>query len=299
MRPPLDYDALDDAGRASEVLEAGLSKEAVIEKARAETLRAAQPRMHQVASTWSPYDRLSGGARGRLKQLWQRIGFADEFGTVARYELDMAMLRMRCALSPSHRRAMRALQARRGLKLHLGCGNNAMEGWVNFDCYPPQAPPHIERVVVDMRRPLPCADGSAVALYSEHFFEHVALPTVRGTLLPECFRVLAPGGEIRIGVPDGEYYVRRYRPGIGNEPGRDLSGTDGMIPMMWINHVARSSQHQYLYDYDTLVYLLDEAGFVGLRRGVANDSTSSHFAGIDMTGEGREEATVYIEGRRP
>ena len=276
-----------------------MTEESAIAKARGETARSAQPRMHQVESTWSPYDRISSGARGRLKQLWQRIGFSDEFGTAARYELDMAMLRVRCALSTSHRRAMRALQARRGLKLHLGCGYNAMEGWVNFDCYPPEAPAHIERVVVDMRRALPCADGSAVAIYSEHFFEHVALATVRRTLLPECFRVLAPGGEIRIGVPDGEFYVRRYRPGLGNEPGRDLSQTGGMLPMMWINHVARSSQHQYLYDYDTLAYLLDEVGFVGLRRGAANDSSSAHFERIDMTGEGREEATVYIEGRRP
>ena len=272
-----------------------MSEKSAIENDRTD----AQPRMHAVETTWSPYDRVSSGTRARIKRLWDRIGFPAEFGTATRYELDMAILRLRCALSPSHRRAVRALRARRGLKFHLGCGNNAMADWVNFDCYPPEAPAHIERVVVDMRCPLPCADGSAVAIYSEHFFEHVPLAIVRGTLLPECFRVLAPGGEIRIGVPDGEYYVRRYRPGQGRTPDRDLSETGGMLPMMWINHVARSSAHKYLYDYDTLAYLLDEVGFVDLRRGVANDSTSPHFAGIDMTGEGREEATVYIEGRRP
>jgi predicted SAM-dependent methyltransferase len=255
--------------------------------------------MHTVERTWSPYDRISLGARGRLKRLWQRIGFSDEFGTLARYELDMAILRLRCALSPGHRRAVRALSTRRELKLHLGCGNNAMPGWVNLDCYPPEAPPGIEIVVLDMRRELPCADGSAVALYSEHFLEHVPLDIVRRALLPECFRVLAPGGEIRIGVPDGEFYVRGYLSRLGVEPDRDLSQTGGMLPMMWINHVARSSQHKYLYDYETLEYLLAEAGFVDLRRGTANDSTSSSFQGIDLTDEGREEATVYIEGRRP
>jgi predicted SAM-dependent methyltransferase len=138
-----------------------------------------------------------------------------------------------------------------------------------------------------------------VALYSEHFFEHLPLAIVRRTLLPECFRVLAPGGEIRIGVPDGEFYVRRYLSQPGAEPDPDRAQTGGMLPMMWINHVARSSQHQYLYDYETLEHLLGEAGFVGLRRGTANDSESPNFRGCDLIGEGREEATVYIEGRRP
>lgn len=248
--------------------------------------------MHRVASTWSPYDRVSPEARGRIKRLWQWIGFSDEFGTLARYELDMAILRARCAISPTHRRAVRALMARQNLKLHLGCGNNAMPGWTNLDCYPPALRAGVEILVLDMRRGLPCADRSADALYSEHFLEHVPLGIVRRTLLPECFRVLAPGGAIRIGVPDGEFYVRGYLSGA-------VEQTGGMLPMMWINHVARSSQHQYLYDYQTLEHLLGEAGFVGLRRAVANDSTNADFEGIDMTGEGREEATVYIEGRRP
>ena len=254
--------------------------------------------MHQVATTWSPYDRVSAGTRRRIKALWQRIGFSDEFGTLARYELDMAILRVRCALDPRHQRAVRALRARRDLRLHLGCGNNAMPGWVNLDCYPPAPRAGVEILVLDMRRGLPCADGSVVALYSEHFLEHVPLGIVRAKLLPECFRVLAPEGEIRIGVPDGEFYLRRYVSLSSGEPDPEHRQTGGMLPMMWVNHVARSGQHQFLYDYATLEHLLAEAGFVDLRRGVANDSTSPNFAGRDLTGEGREEATVYVEGRR-
>jgi predicted SAM-dependent methyltransferase len=256
-------------------------------------------RMHTVESTWSPYDRISAESRGRLKRLWQRLGFSDEFGTLARYEVDMALLRVRCALSGRHRRAIRALQARREIQLHLGCGNNAMPGWVNLDCYPPAVPAGVEIIVLDMRRGLPCADASAVAVYSEHFLEHVPLDTVRRVLLPECFRVLAPGGAIRIGVPDGEHYVRHYVSSHTAAPDTDHRETGGMLPMMWINHVARSSQHKYLYDFETLAYLLGEAGFVELRRGHANDSTVSSFRGIDLTAEGRAEETVYIEGRRP
>jgi predicted SAM-dependent methyltransferase len=265
-------------------------RKSVIRQADPEVARRAEPmRMHRVERTWSPYDLISPKARGRVKRLWHGIGFSDEFGTLARYEFDMALLRIRCALSPRYRSAVRAVRTRRDLKLHLGCGNNAMPGWLNLDCYPPQPRPGVEILVLDMRRGLPCADGSVAALYSEHFLEHVPFGIVRERLLPECMRVLAPGGVIRIGVPDGEYYVRSYL----------ARGADDAKPMMQINEVSRSSAHQYLYDYATLAHVLAEAGFVDLRRGVANDSALPAFAGIDMVGEGREEATVYIEGRRP
>lgn len=271
-----------------------MKKESAIRASGVETAaEGTKPaRMHGVEKTWSLYDRISPEARSRVKRLWHQIGFSDEFGTLARYELDMAILRVRCAISPRYRSAVRALAARHEIKLHLGCGNNAMPGWVNLDCYPPASRARVEVLALDMRRGLPCADGSAIALYSEHFFEHMPLGIVRHKLLPECFRVLASGGAIRIGVPDGELYLRRYL-------AERRDGTAGMLPMMGINDVARGSQHYYLYDYETLEHLLGEAGFVGLRRGVANDSTTPSFAGIDMTGEGREEATVYIEGRRP
>jgi predicted SAM-dependent methyltransferase len=255
--------------------------------------------MHQVERTWSPYDRLSGRARDRLKRLWRRVGLSDEFATLARYELDMLLLRIRCTLGPSYRHQVRELSRRRHLKVHLGCGNNLKPGWLNLDCYPPPTVPGIETLVLDMRRGLPLANGSVDAIYSEHFLEHVPLEIVRETLLPELHRILAPGGEIRIGVPDGEFYVRGYMALHGDQRDpyyKSLLGDE--LPMMWINDVARSSAHKYLYDYETLERLLGDAGFAQLRRGVANDSSSPVFAGQDMTGEGREEVTVYAEGRR-
>ena len=65
-------------------------------------------------------------------------------------------------------------------------------------------------MTLDMRRGLPLAGGSVAAVFSEHFFEHLPFETIRSTLLPEIRRVLAPGGGIRIGVPNGEYFVDQY-----------------------------------------------------------------------------------------
>ncbi len=252
--------------------------------------------MHEVERTWSLYDRLPGPARGYLRRLWNAAGFSPDVASLLRYEIDMLLLRLRCAVSPSHRRAKRGLAGRRGLRVHLGCGNALKAGWINVDCYPPPQYSGCEMLVLDMRPGLPFADQSAIAIYSEHFFEHLPLAVVRERLLPECMRILEPGGSIRVGVPDGEFYLKAY---FARTDPRFARHLNGQPPMMWINHVARSSRHQYLYDYETLHHLFTEAGFTDLRRGRANDSENPIFEQIDMDDELRREITVYIEGRRP
>ncbi len=255
-----------------------------------------KPAMHGVERTWSPYHRLPAAARTRLRRLWNESASNPDTASLVRYEIDMLLLRVRCAVSIRHRRAKRSLADRRGLRVHLGCGNALKAGWINVDCYPPPQRADCETLIVDMRRELPFADGSALGIYSEHFFEHVPLEIVRERLLPECMRILEPGGFIRVGVPDGEFYLKAYFARTDPRYARHLNGRP---PMMWINHVARSSLHQYLYDYETLQHLFAEAGFTDLRRGRANDSQNPLFGQIDMDDELRREITVYIEGRRP
>jgi len=77
------------------------------------------------------------------------------------------------------------------VKLHLGCGPNLLEGWHNYD------------TDVDIRAPLPWPDDSAELVFAEHVIEHVTMPEgVR--FLAECYRVLKPGGALRLSFPDPE-----------------------------------------------------------------------------------------------
>lgn len=77
------------------------------------------------------------------------------------------------------------------LKIHLGCGGQLLEGWSNHDRD------------VDIREPLPWADGVAGFIFAEHVIEHVTAP--RGVrFLEQCYRVLRPGGVLRLAFPDPE-----------------------------------------------------------------------------------------------
>lgn len=256
--------------------------------------------MHQVNKTWSLYDRLPFSGKAFLRHFWSKRGFSKEFGTLFRYEVDMFLLRLWCAISPGYHRQVRGLRRRNGLKVHLGCGNTAMPGWINVDCYPPAPQSDCEILIFDLRQRLPFANDSAVAIYSEHFIEHIPFEIVRRTLLPECFRILVPGGHIRVGVPDGEWWIKEYQ--IRNNVNEHYNikpSSDRLTWMMDINSVARDSSHYYLYDYKTLEAIFSEAGFIALRKSRANDSDVSYFRQIDQADEWRVATTVYIEGRCP
>ena len=55
--------------------------------------------------------------------------------------------------------------------------------------------------VHDLRKPFPWPDASARCVYSSHTLEHLDREQGRA-FLAECARVLAPGGVLRIVVPD-------------------------------------------------------------------------------------------------
>ena len=257
-------------------------------------------KIHQVKRTWSIYDHLPGNSVTILKRFWFKLGFSQEFGTLFRYEIDMLLLRLWCAVSLKHHRQVRQLRHRSRLRVQLGCGNALKSGWINLDCYPPLPRPDCEILTLDLRQKLPFVNNSVEAMYSEHFIEHVPLGLVRHLLLPECFRILMPGGYIRVGVPDGEWWIGEYQLKKGDSEHHFTErSSDWLTWMMEINRVARDSSHFYLYDYETLAALLSEIGFIELRKSYANDSNIPCFIGIDQTDEWRMRTTVYIEGRRP
>jgi predicted SAM-dependent methyltransferase len=61
----------------------------------------------------------------------------------------------------------------------------------------------------DARFPIPVPDSSADYVYSSHFLEHLDL-VIAERVLAECFRILKPGGLIRIVVPDLYRISREY-----------------------------------------------------------------------------------------
>src|SRR5216684_899766 len=113
---------------------------------------------------------------------------------------DWAMTRRRWRNNAGQ--AAQLLDGKRGLKLHLGCGTRATPGWVNIDAF---EQPGLD-LRWDLRDPLPCDAGAADLVYSEHVLEHFEKEAA-DAVLREVFRVLVPGGRIRLGVPDAGLYM--------------------------------------------------------------------------------------------
>ena len=269
--------------------------------ASSETIdKSAPAALHQVVNTWSPYSAVSQATRIRLRQLWERLGFNHETASKLRYEVDMVLLRTRCALGLAHRRQIRDLASRHDLLVHLGCGNALLPGWINMDCYPPQPAEGIEILTLDMRRGLPLPSGSVAAIFSEHFLEHLPMETVRGKILPEVRRVLEPGGTVRIGVPNGEYFVEQYvayRAGERNTLFEKHRG--GKTPMTMLNEIAHGFGHYFAYDFETMASLLSDAGLTKISRRSPFDSDVEHFKGKDRVDEWRNAMTLYVEAEAP
>jgi predicted SAM-dependent methyltransferase len=101
--------------------------------------------------------------------------------------------------------ARRRLAAPPRPRLNLGCGSRRHPEWTNVDLVP--AGPDV--IASDLRRPLPFAAGSFEAVYAAHVLEHLA-PVEAARLLAEARRLLAPGGIVRIVVPDLEGIARAY-----------------------------------------------------------------------------------------
>lgn len=89
--------------------------------------------------------------------------------------------------------------------LNLGCGGHFHPDWVNADIAP-----HDSRVLQhDLQSRLPFEDSSFAAVYHSHVLEHIP-KSQAAAFLNECHRVLAPGGVLRVVVPDLEMITRLY-----------------------------------------------------------------------------------------
>lgn len=76
--------------------------------------------------------------------------------------------------------------------------NSGYENYISVDIQPPQAGWAVQH---DLKNPIPLPDNSVARILSEDFFEHITVDEIK-RLLAECFRLLKPGGIMRIGVPD-------------------------------------------------------------------------------------------------
>ena len=161
-------------------------------------------------------------------------------------------------------------------KLHLGCGHNVIDGWLNTD-------------VMSLRRDVPYLnaikrfpfdDGEFDCVFSEHLIEH--FPFAHGlAMLKECHRILKPGGRIRITTPDLTFLiqlccaqksdvVREYIEWVVAK--FSPSPPPGAGEALVVNDFMRNWGHQFIYDEETMRLSLRNAGFSDVVRRELNAS---------------------------
>ncbi len=154
--------------------------------------------------------------------------------------------------TPLERRKAGSLASGGPLRLHLGSGGNNLPGWINVDLVGAHAD-----VAWDLRHPLPFADDTAEAVFLEHVLEHMTV-AVGMQVLRGIRRVLAPGGILRVGVPDAGLYARSYAAGdaVLDElrPGRPTR-------MLALGEVFQEHGHVSAWDGETLALVIGETGY--------------------------------------
>src|SRR4051812_26231586 len=89
--------------------------------------------------------------------------------------------------------------------LNLGCGSRYHRDWIHIDIEP--STPH--GIAYDLSEGIPQPDNSCDVVYHSHVLEHIRRQHA-GPFIAECYRVLKPGGVIRVVVPDLERITRTY-----------------------------------------------------------------------------------------
>lgn len=142
-------------------------------------------------------------------------------------------------------------------------------------------------LIHDLTKPLPFKNNSVDCIYSSHTLEHLYFDDAK-KLLNECFRVLKPGGLIRVVVPDLKAYANEYLSEKKLEPNdfweskadkfldqvrlRPRNFSSGKFFSRFYNWINDTASHKWMYDTDSLTHYLKMARFKKIKRRGFNQS---------------------------
>jgi len=182
---------------------------------------------------------------------------------------ELAAIRVRWAwkLFPTRWTQLKKIRQLSDININVASGGNILPGMVHLDLFGGSE----EVIRWDCRRSLPFADESAKGIRTEHFLEHIDFKNDLSAFLTECFRVLQPGGVLRVIVPDCEAFLCAY---ASNDPAAfEKLGWKQPFPddlptkMDVINHMFHQHhEHRFGYDFESLAHRLRTVGFEPVKK---------------------------------
>ena len=200
-------------------------------------------------------------------------------------------------------------QGQRDLKIHVGCGEGHLPDWINIDVWP--AP-----LALNVLWGLPFEDGSVRFAFLSHLLEHLFYPRDVGFVLGDLRRVLAPGGVVRIVVPDIARAIDAY-----SQDDDRFFASRRETWKGWPSHMPRLAEvlmyagvgidpgwqfeaHKFAYDFPTIAQALERAGFTGIVRSEFQASEHPELrvdevSPVAKATYGDRHYSLFVEARRP
>jgi predicted SAM-dependent methyltransferase len=151
--------------------------------------------------------------------------------------------------------------------LNVGCGTKYHADWVNIDMYAKSTDVIRHNIV----KGIPYPDNFFEIVYHSQVLEHIQKDKAHD-FMKECYRVLKPGGMIRVVVPDLENIIDEYRNLLQRnltDPGPLPEANYDWIMLELFDQTVRNYSGGLMTKYlrqDNLPneqYILDRTGYVG------------------------------------
>jgi predicted SAM-dependent methyltransferase len=170
-------------------------------------------------------------------------------------------------------------QSKAPIRLHIG-GQEYHQDWKIFDALPREEVDFIGNAK-DLSQ---FANNSIAAIYTSHVLEHFhyLLNDELTSTLKEWHRVLEPGGELMLSVPNLQVICSLYV-----DPRTPANDRYHLMRMIFGGHLDEYDVHKVGFDQDILGMYLKNAGFRDLQVvsefGLFNDCSSLLFGGVPIS----------------
>jgi predicted SAM-dependent methyltransferase len=150
---------------------------------------------------------------------------------------------------------LRRRRLRSFTRLHVGCGDLRIPGYLNIDVSWLARGADVVCPLAHLDRVYP--PGHAEVIYACHVLEHLSHEDADRTL-GMFYRLLRPGGELRVSVPDMDRIVRIYTDNWGHF---QTPGNSPWIGLIWGGQTTQHDFHRTGFNFCWLKYLLEAHGF--------------------------------------